>query len=103
MLKIIVYLALEYAAIIIAESIYNQVNDDGHDNTLFDGIIGHEYQPLTTDTPITNENFVSKSTEGWKICLEWADGSSLWHPIIDVKNSFLMQLVVCGLWHKLQG
>jgi hypothetical protein len=34
----------EYAANIIAEAIYNQVNDEGHDNALFEAIIGHEFR-----------------------------------------------------------
>ncbi len=59
----------EYAANIIPESIYNQVNDDGYENKLFDSIIDHEYKSPFTDIT-DNENFVSKSTEDWKICLQ---------------------------------
>jgi hypothetical protein len=92
----------ECAANIIAESIYNQVNDDGYDSTLFHSIIGHEYEPLTIDNSITNENLVSKSTEGWEICLQWTDGSTSWQPMIDVKNSFPVQLADYALCSKLQ-
>ena len=45
---------------------------------------------------------MSKSTEGWKICLQWKDGSSSWHPMIDVKNSFPVQLADYALYNKLQ-
>jgi hypothetical protein len=107
-LNTIVYLAefpdgsiSEYAANIIAESIYNQVNDDGYDNTLFDSIIGHEYKAPLTDV-IENGSFVPKSTEGWKICLQWKDGSSSWHPMIDVKNSFPVQLAEYASYNQLQ-
>ncbi len=93
----------EYSANIIAESIYNQVNIGGYDYTLFDSIIGHEYEPLTTDNSITSENLVSKSTEGWKICLQWKDGSSSWHPVIDVKNSVPVQLADYTLFNQLQN
>jgi hypothetical protein len=107
-LNTIVYLAefpdgtiSEYAANIIAESIYNQVDDGGYDNTLFDSIIIHEFNPPFTDIT-QNENLVSKSTEGWKICLQWKDGSSSWHPMIDVKNSFPVQLADYALYNELQ-
>lgn len=93
----------EYAANIIAESIYNQVNDEGYENTLFHSIISHEYEPPFTDI-MQDENFnsKSKSTQGWKICLQWKDGSSSWHPMIDVKNLFPVQLADYALFNKLQ-
>ena len=37
----------EYAANIIAEAIYEQVNDDGYDTVVFADIISHQYQPTT--------------------------------------------------------
>ncbi len=79
------------------------MNDKGYKNTLFHSIIGHEYEPPFTDA-MQDENFdsKSKSTEGWKICLQWKDGSSSWHPMIDVKNSFPVQLADYALFHKLQ-
>jgi hypothetical protein len=59
----------EYAVNIIAEPIYNQINDDGYGNMLFEDIIGREYQQPLVDT---HKNAVSpsahsKTTEGWKI------------------------------------
>jgi hypothetical protein len=63
-LNTIVYLAefpdgsiSEYATNIIAESIYNQVNDEGYENTLFHRIIGHEYEPPFTD--VTQEEILN--------------------------------------------
>jgi hypothetical protein len=44
----------EYAANIIAEAIYNQVDDEGHDNTLFEAIIGHEFQPQALKDSLYN-------------------------------------------------
>ncbi len=93
----------EYDANIIAESIYNQVNGDVYDNTLFDSIIGHEYEPLTAGNSITNDNLVSKCTEGWKICLQLKDGSSSRHLMIDLKNSFPVQLADYALCYMLQA
>ena len=77
------------------------MDDGGFDNTLFDSIIIHEFNPPFTDIT-QNENLVSKSTEGWKICLQWKDGSSSWHPMIDVKNSFPVQLADYAVFNQLQ-
>jgi hypothetical protein len=33
-----------------------------------------------------------QTTKGWEICVSWKDGSSSWHPLADVKNSFPVQM-----------
>ena len=95
----------EYAANIIAEAIYNQVDDEGHDNTLFEAIIGHEFQPQTLKDSLynsPNDSVPVQTTEGWKICLQWVDGSTSWHPMNVVKNSFPIQLADYAVTHNLQ-
>ncbi len=42
-------------------------------------------------------------TEGWNICLQWAEVSSSWHPMNDVKNSFSIQLADYAVTHHLQN
>ena len=29
-----------------------------------------------------------RTTKGWKICVEWADGSTSWEPLIDMKTGY---------------
>jgi hypothetical protein len=44
----------EYATNIMAEAVYDQVNDDGHEDSLFTDIIGHEFNQAT---PYNESNY----------------------------------------------
>ncbi len=69
----------EYAANIRAEAIYNQVDDEGHDNTLFEAFIGHEFSSQAQEDSLhipPHAPVPVQTTEGWKICLQWVDGST---------------------------
>jgi hypothetical protein len=107
----------EYAANVIAEAIYDQTNDEGHEDSLFSSIIGHEFNhvALYTEEDIAPEDRLSqvdlipsitpsciKSTKGWKICVEWLDGTSSWHPMVEIKNCFPVQLAEYAIQHQLQ-
>jgi hypothetical protein len=77
----------EYGANIIAEAIYNQTNDDGHDEVLFHEVIGHHKNgdALSGETSDVDAP-PRRTTKGWDICIEWKDGSSSWHPLCKIKN-----------------
>ena len=85
----------KYGANTIAEWIYNQVDDDGLNASLFTHIIGHQ---KTDDIAMSKKDFQSleqrqtpsraRTTKGWEICVQWADGSSSRHPMTEIKNSF---------------
>lgn len=84
-----------YATNIIAESLYNNIDDQGFDTGLLaeiiehrksdkaikieDGFVGHNNKPVIT-------------TKGWKIRIKWTDGSSDWVPMSQVKNSNPIEL-----------
>jgi hypothetical protein len=42
------------------------------------------------------------TTKGWKICVEWFDGTTSWLPMSDVKNSFPVQLAEYVIRNNLQ-
>jgi hypothetical protein len=86
----------EYSANRIAEAIYDNVDDNGTDELLFDSIIGHERIP-TQDQH--NQN--TFSTQGWNTCIAWKDGTSSWHTLADVKNSYPVQLAEYAIEYKL--
>ena len=86
----------EYSANRIAEAIYDNVDDNGTDELLFDSIIGHEHIP--TQEQHDQNTF---STQGWNICIAWKDGTSSWHTLADVKNSYPVQLAEYAIEYKL--
>lgn len=99
----------EYSANVIAEAIYNQVDDDGLMHSLFTDIIGHR---KIEDEAMSDEDFTAletgqnplhaRTTKGWDICIQWCDGSSSWHPLSEIKNSFPVQLAEYAKHNDLQ-
>lgn len=70
-----------YTANIIAESLYEQVDEHGQTHVIFDSIVDH----MKGDDAINVEDgFVElngkrhpkKTTRGWKLCVLWKDGST---------------------------
>jgi len=62
----------EYSAYKIAESIYQNANNDGMDQLLFGSIIGHK-----SDLHSNQQTAKSKyTTTGWRICISWKDGTT---------------------------
>jgi len=87
-----------YAANIIAESIYDAVDPDGYAKSLSYTIVDHK----TTGEAIKMEDkwFVTKTgtkrlrqtTLGWKLLIEWADGTRQWMDLRLLKNSNPVQV-----------
>ena len=73
----------EVTANIIAENIFSQIDDDGHERLVISEIIDHR----TTKNIVTNSQEGSKTTIGWLLCAECVDGSTLWLPLADLKEA----------------
>jgi len=110
---------MELGANMITDAIFNQIDDDANDIFLFKEIIGHEYDSmaltkeekkmiddlqLNNGTVIRNQNNIHPlyTTRGWKICVEWKDGTTSWLPLAGVKNSFPVHLAEYAINNKLQ-
>jgi hypothetical protein len=81
-----------YAANLIAEGIYSQVDDEGYQYDLISEIVDHRKGPEA----LTNENchFVvnrkkeqKRSTKVWELCVAWKNGSTSWVRLSDLKES----------------
>ncbi len=88
----------ELTANIIAESMFSQVDDEGHHFQLFSEISEHRrldsamnksdgYYSNGKGTPIPK-----KTTRGWEFLVHWKDGSSTWVPLKDLKVSNPLEL-----------
>ncbi len=82
----------------MTEAIYDSVNDDGYVETLLEAIIDHEKE-IGTETE-TNPRF---TTKGWKIRILWQDGSTTWHSLADIKNSYPVQLEQYAIANELHN
>ena len=82
-----------YAANLIAENLYSQVDDEGRHFQLIDEITDHrkDGSALTKDDGFhTNKAGVKSkktTTRGWVLLVTWKDGTSDWVKLKDLKDS----------------
>ena len=84
----------EYTANIIAENIYSQVDQEGRSFSILQEITNHKVD-LKVALNESNGSYLSangnkvnkKTTQGWKLVLEWKDGSSEWVSLKALKES----------------
>jgi hypothetical protein len=77
----------------IAENIYAQIDEEGQQYLILKEIIDHK----ASDDAITRaDGFIigqygqripKRTTKGWKLCVEWRDGSTSWIQLKDLKES----------------
>jgi hypothetical protein len=76
----------------IAENIYTQIDEEGRQYLVLKEIVDHKF----SDDAITKtDGFIigqygqqipKQTTKGWKLCVEWWDGSTSWIPLKDLKE-----------------
>ena len=88
----------EYATNVIMENLYSQTDHDGRFEKVFVGISNHECngnEIKKEDGWCAFENNVKKrkiTTRGWKILVEWNNGTQSWLPLYNVKQSNPVEL-----------
>lgn len=98
----------EYSANLIAENLYEQIDDDGHYHSTVKAIIDHKM----TDEAITMKDIElasgkgvsrikpTRTTKGWLFLIEWQDGTYSWERLADVKNTIPVE---CAEYVHLHG
>ena len=88
----------QHSANIIAQSLYDSANEDGHMYQLLDEIIGHKKLKNALDSSkgyvVSNngqQNRV-KTTKGWEIQVQWKDGLRSYILMVDVKEFYPIEL-----------
>jgi hypothetical protein len=88
----------QYAANIIAENMYSQVDADGFQTNLLNSILDFK----TDETAVAREDMyvtrksgnrgLKKTTAGWKLLVLWKDGFEEWVPLKDMKDSYPIEV-----------
>jgi hypothetical protein len=82
----------ELAANVIAQSMYAMCDAEGNQYLLLEGIVDHRKD----DTAVERADMyvqrgsnrqLKKTTKGWKLCVEWKDGSTSWERLANLKES----------------
>ena len=83
---------LEYAANVIAENLYSQVDSEGRRYLLMDSIIDHksDKNAVAKDDEfvvVNGKRHKKKTTEGWSFNIQWKDGTTTWEPLKLLKET----------------
>jgi hypothetical protein len=79
-----------YTANTLAEAMYSQVDDEGRHVLMLKEIVDHSKDRSAVHI---DDGFVSGSqqrrwtTKGWKLVVEWKDGTTTWVPLKELKDS----------------
>jgi hypothetical protein len=97
----------EYAANIISENLYAQVDNEGFYHLVLNEILDHRKLPNAIpidDGWITSANWnciKRKTMKGWDICVSWKDGSTSWEPLCNLKESNPIELAEYAIANKI--
>jgi hypothetical protein len=97
----------EYAANVIAENMLSRCDHERNQHALLRHIIDHKSD--STAVP-REEGFAwnrgrkspRRTTKGWKLCVEWKDGSTSWEPLSALKESIPVEVAEYAIAHRLE-
>ena len=88
----------------IAESMYSQVDAEGQEYSLLDAIIDHRSDGnvlKSDDALLPNSRTFRRTTKGWKLLVNWKDGTSDWISLADLKESYPVQVAEYAVNNKI--
>jgi hypothetical protein len=96
-----------YFANVIAENLWSQCNEEGREFLIFKEILDHHTNghalPIADGFTTRNgRQFPKKTTAGWELMVEFADGNAQWLPLKEVKESNPVELAEYVLSNKIQ-
>ena len=98
----------DYSTNVLMENLYAQVDDEGNQFNIFDGIISHQKlnSAINTEDGFYANKFGIKkrviTTKGWKVKVLWKDGTSSWLPLSDVKEAQPVELAEYAVSRNIQ-
>ena len=82
----------ELAANVIAQNMYAMCDIEDNQHLSLSGIVGHRKNESAVERADMfvqrgSNRQMRKTTKGWKLCVEWKDGSTSWERLADLKES----------------
>jgi hypothetical protein len=95
-----------YTANLIAECIYSLIDKNGRQLMLMHEIIDHK---KTSDAISEEASYYStksgpkpkRTTRGWRLLVEWKDGTNTWVSLADIKDSYPVQVADYAVTNQL--
>jgi hypothetical protein len=96
----------EYAANIIAENMYAQVDDEGRQFNIMEEIVDHrkDANALTSEdgfVTLHGQQHHKRTTKGWQMCVKWRDQSTSWEDLKDMKEANPVETAEYAATHSL--
>ena len=96
----------EYAANLIAESMIAQCDLDGNQHLLLNAVVDHVKSNKAVskaDGMITvrGRRTPRKTTKGWKLCVEWKDGTTSWEDLSLLKEHNPVEIAEYAVAHEI--
>jgi hypothetical protein len=81
----------EYSANVIAENMLSMCDTEGNQFVLLKHIVDHRREGTAIPKEdafiwIRGRKTPRKTTKGWKLCIEWKDGTTSWEPLSTLKE-----------------
>jgi hypothetical protein len=97
-----------YAANIIAENMYAQVDDEGRQFNILEALIDHRknHDALSANEEeashtIRGRRHPRRTTKGWQLCVQWKDGSTSWEDLKNLKEANPVETAEYAIAHSL--
>ena len=96
----------EYSANVIAENMFSQIDENGHQIRMMESIVDHKFE----DNAVRREDMyvvhngkksLRKTTVGVKHCVLWKDGSTSWERLADLKESYPVEVAEYAVAHNI--
>ena len=83
----------EFTANVISENMFSQCDCAGNQYRLMSGIVDHKSNEKAVSKSdryvvIRGRQFPRNTTVGWKLCIEWRDGSTSWERLSNMKEAY---------------
>jgi hypothetical protein len=97
-----------YAANVIAENMYAQVDEEGRQYNTLDELVDHRHDdtavtPANAYVTLNGKQHPKRTTQGWQLCVKWKDGSTSWEELKDLKEANPIETAEYALAHSLDS
>ena len=87
----------EYTASTVAENMFARCDANRNQHLLLKSIVDHQTGDKAVKFAdrfqvINGRHYPRKTTAGWKLCIEWKNGSTSWERLADLKESYPVEV-----------
>jgi hypothetical protein len=95
-----------YSATLLAENMIAQCDEEGNQFILLEGIVDHkrDENAISKEEGYFYHNdrrYWKKTTKGWKLCVEWKDGTTTWESLSALKESNPVEVAQYAVSNKI--